>query len=150
MVYFIAEIGTNHVGDINIAKQIIDIAVKCGCNAVKFQKKSVEKIYTKEFLDSPLVSPWGKTQREMRVNREFSEKQFKEIDKYYRDFLEKAKWKRLDIVKLLSCLEDNIDTTNIMADINKRYGDKKYFLQHVREIRNMLESFSYLKENSLK
>jgi N-acetylneuraminate synthase len=82
MVYFIAEIGTNHVGDINIAKQIIDIAVKCGCNAVKFQKKSVEKIYTKEFLDSPLVSPWGKTQREMRVNREFSEKQFKEIDKY--------------------------------------------------------------------
>jgi N-acetylneuraminate synthase len=82
MVYFIAEIGTNHVGDINIAKQIIDIAVKCGCNAVKFQKKSVEKIYTKEFLDSPLVSPWGKTQREMRVNREFSEKQYKIIEKY--------------------------------------------------------------------
>jgi len=82
MVYFIAEIGTNHVGDISIAKQIIDIAVKCGCDAVKLQKKSVEKIYTKEFLDSPLASPWGKTQREMRINREFSEKQFKEIDKY--------------------------------------------------------------------
>lgn len=80
MVFVIAEIGTNHMGDLKIAKQIIDIAVNAGVDAVKFQKKSVEKIYTKKFLDSYLESPWGTTQREMRLHREFSDKQFKEID----------------------------------------------------------------------
>lgn len=80
MVFIIAEIGTNHIGDLDIAKQIIDVVVDAGVDAVKLQKKNVEKIYTKEFLDSPLESPWGTTQREMRLHREFSDKQFKEID----------------------------------------------------------------------
>lgn len=79
MVFVIAEIGTNHMGSVKIAKQIIDVSVASGCDAVKLQKKDVEKIYTKEFLNSPLESPWGKTQREMRLHREFSDKQFKEI-----------------------------------------------------------------------
>lgn len=82
MVFIIGEIGTNHAGDIKIAKKIIDAAVDAGFDAVKFQKKNVEKIYTKKFLDSYLESPWGTTQREMRLHREFSEKQFIEIDKY--------------------------------------------------------------------
>ena len=82
MVFIIAEIGTNHMGDLSIAKKIIDVAVKAGCDAVKFQKKNVEKIYTKKFLDSYLESPWGTTQREMRLHREFSDKQFESIDKY--------------------------------------------------------------------
>ena len=81
-VFVIGEIGTNHTGDLKIAKKIIDIAFSAGCNAVKFQKKNVEKIYTKDFLDSPLESPWGSTQREMRLHREFSIKQFKQIDSY--------------------------------------------------------------------
>lgn len=81
-VFITAEIGTNHMGDLEIAKKIIDVAVDAGCDAVKFQKKNVEKIYTKEFLDSPLESPWGKTQKEMRLHREFSLQQFKEIDMY--------------------------------------------------------------------
>ena len=82
MVFIIAEIGTNHVGNLKIAKQIIDVAQKAGCDAVKFQKKNIDKIYTKEFLDSPIDSPWGTTQREMRLYREFSIKQFEEINKY--------------------------------------------------------------------
>ena len=82
MVFVIAEVGTNHMGDLKIAKQIIDIAVNAGVDAVKFQKKNVEKIYTKKFLDSYLESPWGTTQREMRLHREFSDKQFKEIAKH--------------------------------------------------------------------
>ncbi len=82
MVFIIAEIGTNHMGNIQIVKQIIDVAKDAGCDAVKLQKKNVEKIYTKEFLDSPMDSPWGKTQREMRLHREFSLKQFAQIDKY--------------------------------------------------------------------
>ena len=72
MVFIIGEIGTNHVGNINVAKKIIDAAVDAGFNAVKFQKKNVEKIYTNKFLDSYLESPWGTTQREMRLYREFS------------------------------------------------------------------------------
>ena len=82
MTFVIAELGTNHMGDIEVAKKIIDVAVDAGCNAVKLQKKNVEKIYTKEFLDSSLDSPWGITQREMRLHREFSDNEFKEIDAY--------------------------------------------------------------------
>jgi len=82
MVTIIVEIGTNHMGDVDVAKRIIDIAVDSGADIVKFQRKNVEKIYTKKFLDSYLESPWGNTQREMRLHREFSDKQFKEIDNY--------------------------------------------------------------------
>ena len=82
MVFIIGEIGTNHLGDLKIAKKIIDVAKDAGCDAVKFQKKNVEKIYTKEFLDSPIDSPWGTTQRQMRVHREFTIKQYEMINKY--------------------------------------------------------------------
>ena len=82
MVTIIVEIGTNHMGDVKVAKQIIGIAVDCGADLVKLQRKNVEKIYTKKFLDSDLESPWGTTQREMRLHREFSDKQFKEIADY--------------------------------------------------------------------
>ena len=64
---------------IDLAKKIIDVAVEAGCDAVKLQKKDVENIYTNEFLDSYLESPWGTTQREMRLHREFSLKQFEEM-----------------------------------------------------------------------
>ena len=82
MVFIIAEIGTNHMGSLKVAKKIIDLAKDAGCDAVKLQKKNVEKIYTKEFLNSHLDSPWGTTQREMRLHREFSIKQFDEINKH--------------------------------------------------------------------
>ena len=82
MTFVIAELGTNHMGNIEIAKKIIDIAANAGCDAVKLQKKNVEKMYTKKFLDSHLDSPWGTTQREMRLHREFSDKEFKQIDTY--------------------------------------------------------------------
>ena len=97
-VFITAEIGTNHMGSINIAKKIIDVAVDVGCDAVKFQKKNVEKIYTKKFLDSPLESPWGTTQREMRLHREFNNKQFKQIDTHC---------KRKKILWYLSCWDIN-------------------------------------------
>lgn len=82
MVFIVGEIGTNHMGSVEIAKRIIDVAVETGFDAVKFQKKDVENIYTKKFLDSALDSPWGTTQREMRLHREFSDKQYSELDKY--------------------------------------------------------------------
>ena len=51
-IYLIAEIGINHNGDLNIAKKLIDSAVDAGFDAVKFQKRNVEKVYSKEFLDN--------------------------------------------------------------------------------------------------
>ena len=64
--YIIAEIGINHNGDLNIAKKLIDVAVISGCDAVKFQKRTIDKVYSAEMLASPRVSPWGTTQREQK------------------------------------------------------------------------------------
>jgi len=82
LIFITAEIGINHNGDIDIAKKLIDVAVIAGCNAVKFQKRNIDKVYTKKFLDSDRESPWGTTQRDQKMGLEFSEKQYKIIDKY--------------------------------------------------------------------
>ena len=80
MVFIIAELGTNHMGDVKIVKKLIDVAVAADCNAIKLQKRNVEKIFTEEFLNSPMESPWGTTQRDMRLHREFDDEQLKQID----------------------------------------------------------------------
>jgi N-acetylneuraminate synthase len=82
MIFVIAEIGINHNGDLNIAKQLMDISKRCGCDAVKFQKRTIEKVYTKELLDSPRESPFGKTQREQKQALEFNYDQYQEIASY--------------------------------------------------------------------
>ena len=63
-IIVVAEIGINHNGDMSICKELIDIAIESSANAVKFQKRNLDNVYTKEFLDSHRESPWGKTQRE--------------------------------------------------------------------------------------
>ena len=83
-IFLIAEIGVNHNGDIKIAKQLIDNAVECGFDAVKFQKRTIEIVYSKEDLDKSRESPWGTTQREQKEGLEFSREQYDEIDKYCR------------------------------------------------------------------
>jgi N-acetylneuraminate synthase len=82
LVFICAEIGINHNGSIDIAKKLIDLAVSSGCDAVKFQKRNVEKVYSKELLDQPRDSPWGTTQRDQKLGLEFSEKEYKIIDSY--------------------------------------------------------------------
>ena len=81
-IFFIAEIGINHNGDMKICKQLIDLAVDAGCNAVKFQKRDINSVYTKDFLDSHRESPWGKTQRDQKMGLEFNKEQYQEIDNY--------------------------------------------------------------------
>ena len=81
-LFLIAEIGINHNGDINLAKQLIDAASDAGFDAVKFQKRTIDLVYTPEFLDSPRESPWGTTQRDQKEGLEFSESQYREIDAY--------------------------------------------------------------------
>ena len=52
-IFIVAEIGINHNGDMSICKKLIDIAKEAGCDAVKFQKRDLNQVYTQEFLDSP-------------------------------------------------------------------------------------------------
>jgi len=81
-IFIIAEIGINHNGDMSIAKQLIDAASDAGFDAVKFQKRTIDKVYTKEFLDSPRESPWGYTQRDQKEGLEFSASDYREIEAY--------------------------------------------------------------------
>ena len=81
-LFLIAEIGINHNGDLGIAKQLIDAAVDAGFDAVKFQKRTIDVVYTKEFLDGPRESPWGTTQRDQKEGLEFTADDYAEIDRY--------------------------------------------------------------------
>ena len=83
--FFIAEIGINHNGSIKIAKELIDMAVSAGCDAVKFQKRSIEIVYSEEVLNSPRKSPWGETTREQKNGLEFQEDEYNEINKYCKE-----------------------------------------------------------------
>ncbi|MBU6176804.1 MAG: N-acetylneuraminate synthase family protein [Bacteroidetes bacterium] len=81
-IFIIAEIGINHNGDMKICKKLIDVAVDAGCDAVKFQKRDIESVYTKEFLASYRESPWGDTQRAQKEGLEFGIEQYNEIADY--------------------------------------------------------------------
>jgi N-acetylneuraminate synthase len=84
-IFIIAEIGINHNGDMNIAKDLIKVAKEAGCDAVKFQKRTIDLVYTKELLDSPRESPWGTTQRAQKEGIEFGYDDYKEIDRYCKE-----------------------------------------------------------------
>ena len=81
-IFFVAEVGINHNGDMGICKELIDVAADAGCDAVKFQKRDIDQVYTQEFLDSPRESPWGNTQRAQKKGLEFSKHQYEDIASY--------------------------------------------------------------------
>ena len=109
-VFIIAEIGINHNGDVKIAKKLIDGAIFAGCDAVKFQKRTVEKVYSKEELDKYRESPWGTTNREQKLGLEFSEKEYDEIDRY--------------------CKEKNIEWFASAWDMDSQHFLRKYNLKY--------------------
>jgi len=132
MVFITAEIGINHNGDIEIAKKLIDIAKQCGCDAVKFQKRTVEKVYSKETLDSPRDSPWGKTTRDQKLGLEFNKNEYDEIDAYCKE--KKIEWfasawdidsqlflgnYQLKYNKIASAMLTNVELLNIVAEEKK-------------------------------
>jgi len=112
LTFVIAEIGINHNGDIEIAKKLVDMAFDAGCDAVKFQKRSIEKVYSQKILDSPRDSPWGTTQREQKSGLEFSEKEYQIIDNYCKK--KKIPW-------FVSCwdTESQIRMRNFKTKFNK-------------------------------
>ncbi|MBU2576880.1 MAG: N-acetylneuraminate synthase family protein [Nanoarchaeota archaeon] len=84
-IYVIAEVGINHNGDIDICKKLIDMAVDSGCDAVKFQKRTVDIIYTKEELAKSRDSPFGNTNGDLKRGLEFGDKEYRQIDNYCKE-----------------------------------------------------------------
>ncbi len=83
--FFIAEIGINHNGDMDVCKRLIDLAKRSGCQAVKFQKRDIDTVYTQDYLASARQSPWGTTQRDQKTGLEFNKEEYDEIDRYCRE-----------------------------------------------------------------
>ena len=80
--FIIAEIGINHNGNMKLTKKLIDMAVECGCDAVKFQKRTIDIVYTQEELAKERITPFGKTNGDLKRHLEFGYDEYKEIDKY--------------------------------------------------------------------
>lgn len=83
--YIVAEIGINHNGDIDLAKKLIDTAILAGCNAIKFQKRTIDVVYSQEELSRPRESPFGSTNGDLKSGLEFGMEEYREVDRYCRD-----------------------------------------------------------------
>ncbi len=83
--YVIAEIGINHNGDIDLAKKLINVALGSGCDAVKFQKRTIDVVYSAEELAKPRESPFGATNGDLKRGLEFEQEEYEEIDRYCRE-----------------------------------------------------------------
>ena len=84
-IFIIAEIGINHNGDLGITKDLIKVAKEAGCDAVKFQKRTLEKVYTSEELNKQRESPWGTTNRQQKEGLEFGQQEYEQIDSYCKE-----------------------------------------------------------------
>ena len=124
-MYLIAEIGINHNGDLKIAKDLIDKAKEAGFDAVKFQKRDIDQVYSKEYLDSPRKSPWGTTQRDQKLGLEFSFEDYTIIDEY--------------------CKTKKIDWSASAWDINSQNFLKKFNLPFNKIASPMLGNLPLLK-----
>ncbi len=153
MVFITAEIGINHNGDINIAKKLIDVAVRTGCDAVKFQKRTVDKVYSKEILDSPRESPWGTTTRDQKLGLEFGKKEYDVINSYAKEkgiewyasawdldsqlFLRNYNLKHN---KIASAMLTNLELVNAVAE-EKKYTFISTGMSSMDQISNAVEVF---------
>tara|TARA_B000000475_G_scaffold224007_1_gene187733 strand:- start:1368 stop:2201 length:834 start_codon:yes stop_codon:yes gene_type:complete len=121
-IYIIAEIGINHNGDIEIAKKLIDAACDAGCDAVKFQKRDLDIVYTQELLNSERESPWGTTQREQKEGLEFSKEEYQIIDEYCKEksidwFASAWDVNSLDFLKDFDCPKNKIASAMIVDQV---------------------------------
>lgn len=125
-IFIIAEVGLNHNGDITLAKQLIDWAVMCGCDAVKFQKRTVDKVYSQEFLEGYRDSPWGTTQRAQKEGLEFGKTEYDIIDNY--------------------CKEKKIDWFASAWDIDSQLFLQQYHTKYNKIASAMLTNMELLEE----
>ena len=123
--FVIAEIGINHNGSLDLAKQLIDGAVEAGCDMVKFQKRTLDLVYTQEELDKHRESPWGITNRQQKQGLEFGEAEYDEIDSY--------------------CKERNIEWTASAWDVPSQLFLRKYNLNYYKVASPLLTHDELLK-----
>ena len=123
--FIIAEIGINHNGDMELVKKLIDLAVKAGCDAVKFQKRTINTVYSEESINSYRESPWGYTQREQKDGLELNYDQYVEIDKY--------------------CKEKNIEWFASAWDIDSQLFLQKFNLKYNKIASAMLVNYELLR-----
>ena len=153
MVFITAEIGINHNGDIEIAKKLIDMAKQCKCDAVKFQKRTIDKVYSKEALDALRDSPWGKTNRDQKMGLEFNKKEYDLIDAYCKE--QEIKWYcsawdidsqlflrdyDLEYNKIASAMLTNIEFLKIVADEGK-YTFISTGMSTIEQVENAVKIF---------
>ena len=124
MAFITAEIGINHNGDVEIVKELIKFAKLYGCDAVKFQKRTVEQAYSKEILDSPRDSPWGNTTRDEKIHLEFGKKEYDEINEF--------------------CSQQDIEWFASSWDVTSQEFLKNYDLKHNKVASAMLTNFELL------
>ena len=110
-IFIIAEIGINHNGDLNICKELIKTAKECGCDAVKFQKRNIYKVYSPEYLASSRQSPWGETQEDQKKGLEFNKNDYLEISNYC---------KKIDIEWFASAWD--LDSQEFLNQFNCKYN----------------------------
>lgn len=126
MVYIIAEIGINHNGSLDISKKLIDVAVKSGCDAVKFQKRDIDIVYSKETLMIPRSSPWGETTEDQKKGLEFTIDDYAEIDDY--------------------CKKNKIDWFASSWDINSQKLMRQFNFKHNKIASAMITNIEFVKE----
>ena len=124
--FITAEIGINHNGDLQLAKRLIDVAAVAGCDAVKFQKRTIDKVYSKEYLDSPRNSVWGDTQRAQKEGLEFGKAEYDEIDRY--------------------CKEKGIEWYASAWDLESQIFLRQYNLKYNKVASAMLTNYALLQE----
>ena len=125
-VFIIAEIGINHNGDIKIAKDLIKKSKISGADAVKFQKRDINIVYTNDELSKLRDSPFGKTNRDLKIALEFGKREYDEIDKY--------------------CKEINIEWFASAWDLNSLNFLKQYNLRFNKIASAMIIDKKFLKE----
>lgn len=124
--FIIGEIGINHNGDIDIAKNLISKAADCGIDAVKFQKRTIDIVYSKEELDKPRESPWGTINRQQKEGLEFNREQYNEIHNY--------------------CKEKNIEWFASAWDIESQKFIREYNLKYNKVASAVLTNKDLVKE----
>lgn len=130
-IEIIAEIGINHNGSIDLAKDLIKMAKECGCDYVKFQKRDIETVYTKEFLDQPRKSPWGDTNYAQKHGLEFGKSDYQDINEFCKDiglswFASAWDKKSLEFLDEFNCPHQKIASAMIThTDFLKAVADRK-------------------------
>ena len=153
MIKIIAEIGINHNGDLNLAKKMIQESKNFGADLVKFQKRDLDLVYSKEVLDQKRESPWGNTNRDQKKGLEFGKKEYDEIDEFCKKI--KIKWfasawdlKSLDFLKNYN-LEYNKIASAMIIDLKfleevakeKKYTFISTGMSNMENIKKAVEIF---------